>query len=144
MPGKDHRPLIFFPVIMAMGGNTGTQASSVTVRGLATGDISLIHVGKRLWMETRVALINGILCGILLGFIVGLWLSDYRLGFIVFLTMVFLVSISGLIGSAVPLALKKLEIDPALASGPFVTTSNDVLSLIIYLGLVTLFLRIIA
>ena len=134
----------FFPVIMAMGGNTGTQASSVTVRGLATGDIILIHVGKRLWMEMRVALINGVVCGILLGSIVGLWLSDYRLGIIVFLTMISLVSISGLIGSAVPLALKKLEIDPALASGPFVTTANDVLSLIIYLGLVTLFLRFIS
>ena len=62
----------FFPVIMAMGGNTGTQAATVVVRGLATGDISLVNVGKRLWMEMRVALVNALICGIFLGLIVGL------------------------------------------------------------------------
>lgn len=131
----------FFPVIMAMGGNTGTQAATVVVRGLATGDIDLMNVGKRLWREMRVALINGLICGALLGLIVGLWLSDYGLGSIVALALILIVIISGFIGSAVPLALKKLSIDPALATGPFVTTSNDILSLLIYLGLVTLFLR---
>jgi len=131
----------FFPVIMAMGGNTGTQAATVVVRGLATGDIDLMNVGKRLWREMRVALINGLICGALLGLIVGLWLSDYGLGSIVALALILIVIISGFIGSAVPLALKRLNIDPALATGPFVTTSNDILSLFIYLGLVTLFLR---
>lgn len=131
----------FFPVIMAMGGNTGTQAATVVVRGLATGDIGLMNVGKRLWMEMRVALINGLICGTLLGLIVGLWLSDYTLGAIVALALIMIVVISGFIGSAVPLALKKLDIDPALATGPFVTTSNDILGLFIYLGLVTLFLH---
>ena len=131
----------FFPVIMAMGGNTGTQAATVVVRGLATGDIDLMNVGKRLWMEMRVALINGLVCGAFLGLIVGLWLSDYGLGSIVALALILIVIISGFIGSAVPLALKRLNIDPALATGPFVTTSNDILSLFIYLGLVTLFLN---
>jgi len=131
----------FFPVIMAMGGNTGTQAATVVVRGLATGDIDLMNVGKRLWREMRVALINGLICGALLGLIVGLWLSDYGLGSIVALALILIVIISGFIGSAVPLALKRLNVDPALATGPFVTTSNDILSLFIYLGLVTLFLR---
>jgi len=134
----------FFPVIMAMGGNTGTQAATVVVRGLATGDISLMNIGKRLWMEMRVALINGIICGIILGLISGFWLSDYRLGFIVSLSLVLIVINSGVIGSAVPLALKRLSIDPALATGPFVTTSNDILSLLIYLGLVTVFLHMTA
>lgn len=131
----------FFPVIMAMGGNTGTQAATVAVRGLATGDISLVHVGKRLWVEMKVAMFNGIICGILLGSIVGIWLSDYGLGAIVTLSIMIIVVSSGFIGAAVPLALKRLDIDPALATGPFVTTSNDILSLLIYLGLVTLFLR---
>jgi magnesium transporter len=132
----------FFPVIMAMGGNTGTQASTVVVRGLATGDISLVNVGRRLWTEMRVALINGLICGILLGIIVGVWLSDYALGGVVGFALVLIVVNSGFIGSAVPLALKRLKIDPALATGPFVTTSNDILGLLIYLGLVTLFLRV--
>ncbi len=131
----------FFPVIMAMGGNTGTQASTVVVRGLATGDIGLVNIGKRLWVELRVALINGIICGILLGLVVGFWLSDYGLGLVVALALVLIILNSGFIGSAVPLGLKKLDIDPALATGPFVTTSNDILGLLIYLGLVTLFLR---
>ena len=132
----------FFPVIMAMGGNTGIQAATVAVRGLATGDISLVHVGRRLWVEMKVALVNGLICGILLGLIVGFWLSDYRLGAIVALSLVLIVLNSGFIGAAVPLALKRMNIDPAIATGPFVTTSNDILSLLIYLGLVTLFLSL--
>jgi len=131
----------FFPVIMAMGGNTGTQASTVAVRGLATGDIGLVNTGKRLWTEMRVALYNGVICGILLGLIVGTWLSDYGLGSVVGFALMLIVLISGFIGAAVPLALKRLNIDPALATGPFVTTSNDIISLLIYLGLVTAFLR---
>ena len=134
----------FFPVIMAMGRNTGTQAATVAVRGLATGDISLVHIGKRLWMEMKVALLNGIICGILLGLIVGIWLYDYGLGSIVALSLVLIVLNSGFIGAAVPLALKRLNIDPALATGPFVTTTNDIFSLLIYLGLVTAFLRMTA
>jgi len=132
----------FFPVIMAMGGSTGTQAATVIVRGLATGDIGLVNIGKRLWVEMKVALVNGVICGILLGVVVGVWLSDYGLGFVVALSLVVIVLNSGVIGAAVPLVLKRLNIDPALAAGPFVTTSNDILSLLIYLGLVTLFLRI--
>jgi magnesium transporter len=134
----------FFPVIMAMGGNTGTQAATVVVRGLATGDISLMNIGKRLWMEMRVALVNALICGVLLGLIVGYWLSDFSLGSVVALALVLIIVNAGVIGSAVPLALKKVNIDPALATGPFVTTSNDILSLLIYLGLVTLFLRLTA
>ncbi|NNG07512.1 MAG: magnesium transporter [Desulfobacteraceae bacterium] len=134
----------FFPVIMAMGGNTGTQAATVAVRGLATGDISLVHMGKRLWMEMKVALLNGVICGILLGLIVGVWLYDYRLGSIVALSLVLIIVNSGFIGAAVPLVLKRLDIDPALATGPFVTTTNDIFSLLIYLGLVTAFLKMAA
>jgi magnesium transporter len=131
----------FFPVIMAMGGSTGTQAATVMVRGLATGDISLVNIGKRLWVEIQVALLNGVICGILLGIIVSVWLSDYGLGLIVTISMVLIILVSGFIGAAVPLVFRRLNIDPALATGPLVTTSNDILSLFIYLGLVTLFLR---
>jgi len=134
----------FFPVIMAMGGNTGTQAATVAIRGLATGDISLVNMGKRLWMEMRVAMVNGVICGIILGAIVGFWLSDYGLGSVVAFSLMLIVLNSGFIGAAVPLVLKKWNIDPALAAGPFVTTSNDILSLLIYLGLVTLFLKLAA
>jgi magnesium transporter len=132
----------FFPVIMAMGGSTGTQAATVAVRGLATGDISVVHVGKRLWVEMKVALLNGVICGILLGVIAGFWISDYGLGIVIALSLIVIILNSGFIGAAVPLVLRKWNIDPALATGPFVTTSNDVLSLLIYLGFVTAFLKV--
>jgi len=132
----------FFPVIMAMGGSTGTQAATIVVRGLATGDISLMNIGKRLWMEMRVALVNALVCGIILALIVGTWVSDYGLGSVVGLALVLIIVNAGVIGSAVPMVLKKWNIDPALATGPFVTTSNDILSLLIYLGLVTIYLRV--
>ena len=132
----------FFPVIMAMGGSTGTQAATIVVRGLATGDIGLMNIGKRLWMEMRVALVNALVCGIILALIVGTWVSDYGLGSVVGLALVLIIVNAGVIGSAVPMVLKKWNIDPALATGPFVTTSNDILSLLIYLGLVTIYLRV--
>ncbi len=130
----------FLPVIMGMGGNTGTQAATIVVRGMATGDVSLVNIRKRLWLEMKVAFINGIACGGLLGLIVGWWLSDYALGSIVALAGVLVVINSGFTGSAVPFVLNKCGIDPALATGPFITTLNDILGLLIYLGLVTLFL----
>jgi len=128
----------FFPVIMAMGGNTGTQAATVAVRGLATGDISVMNIGRRIWLELKVALVNGVICGILLSLIVGYWLSSLVLGTVVGIALIVIILTSGLVGASVPLMLKKLDIDPALATGPFVTTSNDIISLFIYLTLVTL------
>jgi magnesium transporter len=129
----------FFPVIMAMGGNTGTQASTVVVRGLATGDVRLVHVGRRLWIEMRAAFLNGLIVGTILGLIVTVWLTDYRLGFVVGSAMIIVILNAGLLGSAVPLAMKRLNIDPALATGPFVTTTNDIFGLLIYLGTITLY-----
>ncbi len=132
----------FFPVIMAMGGNTGTQAATVAVRGLATGDISLVNIWKRLWVEMKVAMANGMICGLILGLIVYLWIGNMGLGFIITIAIMIIVIISGFIGAAVPLTLKRMNIDPAIATGPFVTTFNDILSLLIYLGLVTVFLKL--
>jgi magnesium transporter len=113
----------------------------VAVRGLATGDINLFNIGRRLWVEMRAAFVNGIICGTLLGIIVGLWVSDFDLGLIIAGALVLIIIISGFIGAAVPLALKRFNVDPAIATGPFVTTSNDITSLLIYLGLVTVFLK---
>jgi len=132
----------FIPVIMAMGGNTGTQAATVVIRGLATGDISIVHTGKRLLTELWVALINGILCGILLGLVVAFWLSDPRLGIGVGVSLITVILFSGSFGAFVPFLLRKLNIDPALAAGPFITTSNDILGLLIYLSIVTRFLMV--
>jgi magnesium transporter len=130
----------FIPVIMAMGGNTGTQAATVVIRGLATGDIGVVDTRKTLLVELWVALINGILCGILLGLVVAIWLSDPQLGFGVGISLITVILFSGSFGACIPLLLRKLNIDPALATGPFITTSNDILGLLIYLTIITHFL----
>jgi magnesium transporter len=130
----------FIPVVMAMGGSTGNQAATVVIRGLATGDISIIHTGKRLLVELWVALINGVICGILLGLVVAFWLSDPQLGMGVGASLITVILFSGTYGASIPFLLSKLNIDPALAAGPFITTSNDVLGLLIYLGIITHFL----
>jgi magnesium transporter len=131
----------FFPVIMAMGGSTGNQAATVVVRGLATGDISLLKIGKRLLVEMKVALLNGLICGVLLGSIVGLWISDFRLGSVVGLALMIIVLNASFLGASVPIALRKLHFDPALGTVPFVATSNDILGLLIYLIFVTSYLK---
>jgi len=128
----------FFPVIMAMGGSSGSQAAIVVVRGLATGDITLLGMGKRLLVELRVALLNGLALAVLLGLIVTFWLSDRRLGIVLGASLFSVVICSGIVGSAAPFVFKRFGIDPALATGPFVTTCNDIMGLLIYLSLVTL------
>lgn len=131
----------FFPVIMAMGGSTGNQAATVVVRGLATGDISLLKIGKRLFVEMKVAMFNGLICGILLGLIVGFWVSDYRLGAVVGAALLVIILNASFLGASVPLALKRMRFDPALGTVPFVATSNDILGLLIYLAFVTTYLK---
>jgi len=133
----------FFPVIMAMGGSTGNQAATIVVRGMATGDISLLKIGKRLLVEMKVALFNGLICGALLGLIVGFWIADFRMGSVVGLALVVIVLNASFLGASVPIALKKLHFDPALGTVPFVATSNDIMGLLIYLGFVTSYLRFI-
>jgi len=130
----------FIPVVMALGGSTGNQAATVVIRGLATGEISIAHTGRRLLTELWVALINGILCGILLGIVVAFWLSDPKLGVGVGVSLITVILFSGSFGAFVPFLLRKLNIDPALAAGPFITTSNDILGLLIYLSIITHFL----
>jgi len=132
----------FFPVIMAMGGSTGNQAATVVVRGLATGDISLLKIGKRLLVEMKVAIFNGVICGIILGLIVGYWVSDFRMGSVVGLALVVIILNASFLGASVPIALKKLNFDPALGTVPFVATSNDIMGLLIYLLFITSYLRI--
>lgn len=134
----------FFPVIMAMGGSTGNQAATVVVRGLATGDISLVKIWKRLFVEMKVALFNGVTCGVLLGLIVGLWIGDFRLGSVVGMALVIIVLNASFLGALVPIVLKKLNFDPALGTVPFVATSNDILGLLIYLIFVTSYLRFVS
>ena len=124
----------FIPVIMGMGGNIGTQSSTIIVRGLATGRVSIENSMRILFKEIRVGLMLGILYGLLLGVFALLKFLDVSpmLGVVVGVSICISMIIAATIGSLVPLILNRFEIDPAIATGPFVTTSIDILGVACY------------
>jgi len=121
----------FMPVIMAMGGNSGIQSSTIVIRGLATGEISLSSTRRRFFRELRVSLFIGFIFGSLMACIVGIWFN-MMMGVMVGLTLNLVILQAAILGGLIPFILKRLDIDPALASGPFITTFNDILGLLIY------------
>jgi len=131
----------FIPVVMAIGGSVGLQSSTIVVRGLATGQVDLINTGTRIFKELRVGLAIGMTCGLVVGLIAWLWKGMYVMGVIVGLSMLGAILVAALMGAIVPVLLDRFRADPALASGPFMTMSNDILGLLIYFGLATLMLR---
>ena len=129
---KNYQMAFFIPLIAAMGGNVGVQSAAIVVQGLAGGSIEFNGTFKRLIKELGVALVNGIICSsiiyiatFLLGY--GVWLSAT-----VSIALLAVIIFAALFGTFVPLSLDKYKIDPALATGPFITTVNDVLGLFIY------------
>jgi len=124
----------FIPVIIGMGGNIGTQSSTIIVRGLATGRVGFENSAKILFKEIRVGLILGILYGILLGLFAIFRFLDISpvLGLVVGLSICASMIIAATIGSLVPLILNRFDIDPAVATGPFVTTAIDILGVTLY------------
>ena len=128
----------FIPIIMAMGGNSGIQASSIVVRGLATGELVLSKTFRRIVREFFAALLNGSILSTLLFGIVYFWIGDAYFGITVALSLLVVIINATLVGATVPLILDRMDIDPALATGPFITTTNDALGLFIYLGFLTI------
>ena len=124
----------FIPVIIGMGGNVGTQSSTIIVRGLATGRVSFENSITILFKEMRVGLILGILYGMLLGFFAIFQFIDTSpmLGIVVGLSICVSMILAATIGSLVPLVLNRFEIDPAIATGPFVTTAIDIMGVAFY------------
>ncbi len=131
----------FFPVITAIGGNIGLQSSTIVVRGLATGQMDLVHVGGRIFKELRVGLAMGIACGVVVGLVSWIWMDEMALGLVVGLSMLTAITVAATMGALVPITFDRLRVDPALATGPFVTMSNDIIGLIIYFGLAGILLR---
>ena len=124
----------FIPVIIGMGGNIGTQSSTMIVRGLATGRVSIENSVKILFKEIRVGLLLGILYGLLLGLFAIFQFIDASpmIGIVVGLSICISMIIAATIGSLVPLILNRFEIDPAIATGPFVTTAIDIIGVAFY------------
>jgi len=127
----------FIPIIMAMGGNVGAQSSTITVRGLATGQLRLDELWKNIWTETKVGFFIGITIGIIISMLTYFWQSDYILGMTIGLSLCITVISAATVGTLLPLLFTRLNIDPAVATGPFITTAVDVGSLIIYFSLGT-------
>lgn len=133
----------FFPLIMAMGGSIGQQASVIVVRGLATGDITVSDAGKRLIREMKISLLNGLFFSLLIFLIIYIWQS-MLFASILALTMFIIINAAAVIGALLPLLFKRLNIDPALATAPFIATTNDIFGLLIYLVILTSFLGFFA
>jgi len=125
----------FIPMVMATGGNTGIQTSSIMIRMLVTHDLDRRRAGKHLLREFLVAMVIGLLLGGLMVVTLLLWKHEADLGFVIGLSLMSVVLISGMVGSTVPLLCDRFGIDPTLATGPFITTTNDVLGLMVYLAI---------
>jgi len=131
----------FIPVITATGGNSGVQASTVVVRGIALGHMDLSKLGEEIWRQFKIALTLGLVCGFLLSIVANFWKSNSMVGFITGISIFLVVVWSNFVGVSVPVIFKKLNIDPAIASGPLITTMNDVVGVLIYLNVATMLLK---
>ncbi|MBN1541589.1 magnesium transporter [candidate division KSB1 bacterium] len=130
----------FIPLIMAMGGNSGIQASTIVVRSIALE--GLTDRWSRLWRELKVSLVNGLIMAVLVVGMVNLFFSDDPLfGVVIGLAMLFVMINAAVVGTLVPYVLLKFDYDPAIATGPFITTSNDVFGLLIYLTMTMAYIR---
>ncbi len=133
----------FVPVITAMGGNSGTQAAVTTVRRLALQQIQTRDVVSIVLREARVGVALGFMCGIVVGVVALAWKGTWFYGSVVGAAMMIAVLVATTMGSVLPIVFQRLRVDPAIATGPFVSMSNDVTGLFIYFGLATVLLRLV-
>ncbi|PJJ96980.1 magnesium transporter [Lysobacteraceae bacterium NML75-0749] len=131
---------VLMPIIAGMGGNAGTQVLTLMVRGLALGQIGASNVPTLVWKEVRVALINGVILGIVLGLVVLLWFRSPALAAVIATALTLNFCFAALGGVFVPVTLKRFGFDPALAGGVILTTITDTLGFLTFLGLATLIL----
>jgi magnesium transporter len=132
----------FIPVIMGMGGNIGTQSSTIVVRGLATGRLNVRDIWSVVLKELSIGVILGFVYGALIGSVAQLRYSMVALAISVALAVVSSMSVAALVGSLVPMAFARINIDPAVATGPFVTTAIDIISVFFYFKIATTLLGI--
>jgi magnesium transporter len=131
----------FMPIVPGMGGNAATQTLTVTVRGLALGELTWQNARKALLKEILVGIGNGIATGLVAGLVIWMFGGAWVIGLLLFLAMIIDLFVAGAAGTLIPLGLKALKIDPALASTVFITTFTDVAGFASFLGLAALYLR---
>jgi magnesium transporter len=126
---------VLMPIVASMGGNAGTQSLTVAVRALATRDLTGSNVWRVIRRELFVGALNGIVFAVVMG-VVGLyWFGSPAIGYVIAVAMVINLTVAGLAGTIIPIAMDKFGVDPALASGTFVTTVTDVVGFFAFLGL---------
>ncbi len=123
------------PIVASMGGNAGMQTLAVTIRAIATKELSKSNFSRVVGKEFLIGILNGIIFAIITAIIVQLWFKELNLSLLIGISMVLNMIVAGLFGILVPVSLKKLNIDPALASSVFVTTITDVIGFLSFLGL---------
>lgn len=130
----------FVPLIVGTAGSIGIQAAVVVVRELALGEIDVLRMGRRVLRELQVAALNGIVLAVILFVAVVAWRRDSGLGLLLFGSLILVIFVAAFIGSSVPLLFQRWRIDPAIATGPFITVCNDIIGLAIYLSLASVYL----
>ena len=135
---------IFMPVVAGQGGNAGIQTITIVVRGIAVGEIQLRDVRYVLAKEIGIGVLKGIGFGILVGIIAWAWQDNWVLGLVVGVALLLNILIAGMLGALIPVALRALKLDPAIASGIFLTTFTDVLGLLFLLGIASLLITQLA
>ena len=131
---------VLMPIVASMGGNAGTQTLTVSVRALATKELTAKNSFKIIFKEIFVGGINGLIFAILIGLISSYWFKDSLLGIVIAFAMIFNLIIAGFFGTLIPITLHKFKIDPALASGVILTTITDVFGFLSFLGLASIFI----
>ena len=131
----------FMPIVAGMGGNAGTQTLTLVVRGIALGELTYENYKKVLLKEFSVGVINGCSIGIAVAILASIWAQNPIFGLVIGLAMILNMTAATLAGFLVPVTLKKLNVDPALASSVFVTTVTDICGFFFFLGLATVFIR---
>ena len=128
------------PIVASMGGNAGMQTLAVTVRTLATNDLTKNNFNQNILKEFNIGILNGVIFAIISSLIVQVWFQDFQLSLIISISMILTMVVAGLFGILVPVTLKKMNIDPAIASSVFVTTITDVIGFVSFLGVGAYFL----
>ena len=131
---------VLMPIVASMGGNAGTQSLTVAVRAIATKDLTGSNVWRVIRREVLVGLVNGLIFALIMGIVGVLWFGSPGLGYVIATAMVINLVVAGLAGTGIPILLERFGVDPALASGAFVTTVTDVVGFFAFLGLAALVL----
>ena len=127
------------PIVASMGGNAGMQTLAVTIRAIATQELSASNFNRVVGKEFVIGVLNGIIFAIITAVIVQIWFKQINLSLLIGVSMILNMIVAGLFGILVPVSLKKMNIDPALASSVFVTTITDVIGFLSFLGLGSLY-----